>query len=580
MEQAKNVINLKNLNDIENSSLMNYEKEDNEMMIHEDRESSSNESSNCSSSKNASSNNETQLLTTAEVATDDPSHSKRLNSNDRTRKLSKSLKINYACICMYALFVGTDFAVIIPTLWDRLTIDFEATGVFMGIVLSSYSLSGVLSGIIMGKLSDDSVRTKLFLLISIVFGLSGHVLYFLGISKYVILLARVITGVSLGASTVLLAYVAKTTNESQRTSIISLVMASRQIGLMFAPAFNIFLRKSQFYLFNVTWLYVDRKSVPGLFMCVLWMVCFIVALAFFRDQPAMDITPTPNPGLADPTSLKELKLNSNIYKKEFVRIEIFILLGITFFTYFNQTSVETIVIPFTELMFGWNELQNSILFCVGGVIIILSYVIIRMLTRKLEDRVILLIGVVIILTGLVIACACLPFAKQLSAANIKIYLRKIKAEAAAKKYVKKEYAYLLDNEQSDDVDNNNRTMIDIKMLNATDDSSLVVYHDYALFPAFVVFVALDVLGLPAISICSASLFTKLVDNKVQGIGQGIQRGVLGVGTILGPLSAGPLIYKPIVLLAITLTFIFTILIFLIVFFRHFKLKKLPCTPSS
>lgn len=100
--------------------------------------------------------------------------------------------------------------------------------------------------------------------------------------------------------------------------------------------------------------------------------------------------------------------DTNIYKKEFMRIEIFILLVVTFFTYFNQTSLETIVIPFTEVMFGWSELENSILFCVGGCVIITSYVVIRLLTTRarISDRTIMLAGLVIIAVGLTIACAC------------------------------------------------------------------------------------------------------------------------------------------------------------------------------
>lgn len=90
-----------------------------------------------------------------------------------------------------------------------------------------------------------------------------------------------------------------------------------------------------------------------------------------------------------------------------MRVEIFILLGVTFFTYFNQTSLETIVIPFTEIMFGWSELENSILFCIGGIVIIASYVVIRVLSKRLTDRWIMLIGLATIATGLIIACACL-----------------------------------------------------------------------------------------------------------------------------------------------------------------------------
>lgn len=187
------------------------------------------------------------------------------------------------------------------------------------------------------------------------------------------------------------------------------------------------------------------------------------------------------------------------------------------------------VIPFTEFMFAWNELHNSILFCIGGCIIIISFILIRILSIKLKDRVILLIGLGCIFTGLIIACACLPFAKQFQNG----------------------ISFSLNNTS----------------LNGTKEN-----YDYQFFPAFVVFVVLDVIGLPAIAICSASLFTKLINYKVQGFGQGIQRGILGIGTILGPLSAGPFIYKPIILLAITLIILFFIFILVLISFDKFVPK--------
>jgi hypothetical protein len=148
-------------------------------------------------------------------------------------RLARKTKINYACLCLFAFLTGCDFAVIIPTLWDRLSNDYNGTGVFMGFVISAYSLCGVISGFIMGKMSDDMKNTKIFYLVSILFAIFGQCLYFFGISKYFILLSRCICGVSLGASPVALAYIARTTTEKQRTSIISLIMASRQIGIYF-----------------------------------------------------------------------------------------------------------------------------------------------------------------------------------------------------------------------------------------------------------------------------------------------------------------------------------------------------------
>lgn len=203
-------------------------------------------------------------------------------TNTPPSKMPAQLKLNYACICIFAFLVGTDFAVIIPTLWDRLSKDYDASGTFMGLVLSSYSLSGVVSGLVMGKLSDEVNKTKPFFLIAILFGMSGHVLYFLGINKWLILTARVVSGACLGASSVLLAYIAKTSNELQRTSVISLVMACRQIGLMLAPAFNLFLRRLNFYVFD-TRILVDRKSAPGAFMALLWALSFVLAALIYKD---------------------------------------------------------------------------------------------------------------------------------------------------------------------------------------------------------------------------------------------------------------------------------------------------------
>lgn len=217
------------------------------------------------------------------------------------------------------------------------------------------------------------------------------------------------------------------------------------------------------------------------------------------------------------------------------------------------------VIPFTEMMFGWNELQNSILFCIGGIIIILSYVFIRLLTLKLNDRTILLMGMVSILTGLIIGCACLPFAQQLQPAQLTLYRSKNNGAGG----------YIPFHKSADPLDLSPASLNSTESMNST-SSSIIKQYDYQFFPAFVVFVILDVLGLPAIAITSAALFTKLIDNKVQGVGQGIQRGLLGIGTIFGPLCAGPLILKPIVLLAITLSFLGIIFIFYVASFSRFK----------
>jgi MFS family permease len=110
----------------------------------------------------------------------------------------------------------------------------------------------------------------------------------------------------------------------------------------------------------------------------------------------------------------------------------------------------------------------------------------------------------------------------------------------------------------------------LKNYSNTSEIAEILKNNNKLFPAFCVFVFLDVLGLPAIAISSVALFTKMVHYRHQGLGQGIQRGVLGISTICGPLFAGPFIHNTIVLIGFTFVFLFLLLILLI--FTHTHLK--------
>lgn len=447
------------------------------------------------------------------------------------RPITRRLKLNYASMCFFAFLTGCDFAVIIPTLWERLNKDFGGDGLFMGVVISAYSFSGVVSGFFMGKLSDEINSTKIFYISSTLFAIAGHIIYFLGISKYLILVSRCVCGFSLGASTVALAYIARTTSTEKRTGIISLVMASRQIGLMFGPGFNFFLRIFDFNLFGIEWLRCDRKSSPGLFMFIWWLLCLLVFIFAYSDAGDDDAAKSRAEieEKHEQEQIEKGERNFSSFKREFMRVEIIILLLTTFFTYFNQTSLETIVTPFTKFYFNWGELQNSILFCAGGTIIIISYVFVRLISKKFNDRVVLVLGTFFILIGLTVGCATLPFAKKFE-------------------------ANLLNNT----LNNNNKTVEE-----RADESM-------KFFPAFVVFVFFDVIGLPAVAISSVSLFTKHVHHDKQGLGQGIQRGILGLSTIVGPLYAGLFIENAIVLIASTLTILLVIFVLIIVFYKRLR----------
>jgi MFS family permease len=71
--------------------------------------------------------------------------------------------------------------------------------IYVGLVLSSYSISGSIAGIIMGKISDMTGKVKFLILISAMFEIGGGILYFVAKNINTVLLARLISGVGMGA---------------------------------------------------------------------------------------------------------------------------------------------------------------------------------------------------------------------------------------------------------------------------------------------------------------------------------------------------------------------------------------------
>lgn len=175
----------------------------------------------------------------------------------------------------------------------------------------------------------------------------------------------------------------------------------------------------------------------------------------------------------------EQKISFRFYVDQYVRVEMFVLFCATFIAYFNQTALETIVAAFTEKNFGWNTFHTSILFALAGLEIICVYLLlVFILTKRFKDRFLLLFGFI----SLTLACSI------------------------GASFTWGSYSF-----------------------NWSARSSAGV--DIRFFMLFVLFVFLDLLGLPFLAATSVSLFTKLTRKELQGFSQGIQRLIMGIGTI-------------------------------------------------
>ncbi|XP_062848905.1 major facilitator superfamily domain-containing protein 8 [Trichomycterus rosablanca] len=418
-------------------------------------------------------------------------------------------KLSFITIGLLFFFSGIEYAVILPTIWRYLQI-LEAPPYFLGLGLSAFSFSGLVSGPLFGCWSDRTRNTKSIILFSNLFEIVGNFMYFMGYSKWLLLSSRLVAGIGTGAGSSIFSFLTRTTVPEERARVFAAVMASRQAGLLFGPACNIFLRLCNFRLGPFV---VNKYTVPGLFMCVMWVLLQFAVMFLYWDLPPLDenqtalcrvgkedeeplVGPEVEPGSSSyglvASDQTETELSNDLgssqpaqddpfekfsASREFLREEVVVLLTAQFITLFNQTALETIVTPLTQKYFGFAELGNSVMYGLCGVEVIAGFFLVRWLSRAWEERALLA-------TGLLISCAACVWCL--------IFLADPRGGFALELTV------------------------------------------------FVIGVFLQLLGLPFVSVSQVSLFSKVTAEKTQGFSQGVRRSVGGLATILGPLWAGGL----------------------------------------
>ncbi len=235
--------------------------------------------------------------------------------------------------------------------------------------------------------------------------------------------------------------------------------------------------------------HVNKLNGPGFLMASIWLILQIVCWFCFYDRTPSTTTgpstsndsPKHKYTRSDhPLRQEQQKISFKTYCDQYIRIEMFVLFFATFIAYFNQTALETIVAAFTEKHFKWTTVHTSILFAFAGLEIIIVYLLlVFFLSKRFEDRFLLVFGFI----SLTLACIIGVF------------------------FTWAAYSYGWSGQLTEGVINKRLLLM------------------------FIIFVVLDLLGLPFLAATSVSLFTKLTIKELQGFSQGIQRLVMGIGTI-------------------------------------------------
>ncbi|XP_028400277.1 major facilitator superfamily domain-containing protein 8-like [Dendronephthya gigantea] len=429
-------------------------------------------------------------------------------------------KLRNVVIGLFFLFGGIEYGVIIPTLWLFLQHTFGANEGYYSIVLSAFSFSSLIASPFFGAWIDFTRKTKITLFVGLFFEIGGNFLYFSASSKYLLLAARVLCGVGDGVGSVLFAQVVRTSSVEERTSVLSMAMAARQIGLVLGPALNLITKSSDFYIGPFL---VNNYRSPGILMCVIWSLMFILVSICYYDLPTDNIKEAKPRAINDSytgsvengDSVSRMKtinrrpsiVDKLVLWKELLNEEVIVILMTQFIVFFELCSFEALFAPLMERLLGWQETRISYIYTAIGIESIIVYAIVGRVSKRIADRWLMVFGVLLESAVLILYVAVLAPAQP---------------------------------------------------------------YDPTIFPTICVGTFGIVLGLPFLAAGGVSLYSKLTHERTQGFLQGVRRSFLGIGTILGALWGGSLFRHLYILLGVLVGLFIIAEIMMVLSFRRLR----------
>ncbi|XP_048453878.1 major facilitator superfamily domain-containing protein 8 isoform X2 [Rhincodon typus] len=254
------------------------------------------------------------------------------------------------------------------------------------------------------------------LIVSIFINVSANVLYgyvhaFPSHNKYYMLLSRAFIGFGAGNVAVVRSYVAGATSLQERTTAMANISASQALGFILGPALQAGM--ASIGQTGVSWNLIDLElnmyTAPAFLGAFLGVANIVLIVALFREHCVIDLD-----------RMKSINGNiqgsSEVLENSYHSIDLIAVVSsntLFFVILFVFAIFETIATPLTMDMYAWTGKQavlyNGILLVGVGVESIVVFMTTKFLSKRFQDRLLLLGGFVIIFLGFFVL---LPWGNQ------------------------------------------------------------------------------------------------------------------------------------------------------------------------
>uniref|UniRef100_A0A671TMV1 Major facilitator superfamily domain containing 8 n=1 Tax=Sparus aurata TaxID=8175 RepID=A0A671TMV1_SPAAU len=308
----------------------------------------------------------------------------------------RSIRVMY--FTMFLSSVG--FTIVITSLWPYLQrIDDSANASFLGWVVAAYSLGQMIASPIFGLWSNHRPRREP-LVCSILINLSANIYYAYAYlprtnNKVHMLMSRAFVGFGAGNVAVVRSYVAGATSLKERTSAMANMSACQALGFILGPALQACLSfiGEKGVTVNILDLQLNMYTAPAFLAAAFGIVNILLVLLVLREHRVDD----------HGRHLRAINYTSEETEETIDQVAVLTSNALFFVVMFIFAVFETIATPLSMDMFAWTRkeavLYNGIIICCIGFESILVFVIVKVVSKRVGDRPVLLAGLAIIFVG-------------------------------------------------------------------------------------------------------------------------------------------------------------------------------------
>ncbi|XP_061183566.1 major facilitator superfamily domain-containing protein 8-like isoform X1 [Saccostrea echinata] len=311
----------------------------------------------------------------------------------------RSIRVMYLTMFLSSV----SFSICMSSIWPFLKLlDTDATTDLLGWVVASYSIGQLIASPFFGKMANCLGRSREPLVVSLIINILANILYaYLEDIKehrlVALIAARALIGFGAGNVAVVRSYLSGATTIKERTAAMANLSAFQAIGFIVGPAIQTAMVPIGYPgPVHKSGIRINLYTAPAFLSALVGLLNLILLFVVFREHRVVD--EEYNFSIQD-TGREIPEYTPDIFAVVASNIIFFVVL-------FIFAVFETIGTPLTMNMYAWTRahatLYNGIILAVGGVVAILVFIVIKFLSKKINERFLLIGGLVCCLLGFVV----------------------------------------------------------------------------------------------------------------------------------------------------------------------------------